>query len=59
MTNNNYMVFDTDFYNAMQKHFKNDLNGDEFLFNWYCEVRNKLIKEIDKKNSIKLKNKTK
>ncbi len=59
MTNNNYMVFDTDFYNTMQKHFKNDLNGDEFLFNWYCEVRNKLIKEIDKKNSIKLKNKTK
>jgi len=25
------------------------INGDEKLFDWYCEIRNKLCKKIDKK----------
>ena len=38
--------FDTDFYDLIQKHFKIELNQDENLFNWYCQLRDKLENQI-------------
>ena len=47
--NIDWFKFDTDFYDLIQKHFKIELNQDESLFNWYCELRDKLEKQIIKK----------
>ena len=49
--NIDWFKFDTDFYDLIQKHFKIELNQDESLFNWYCELRDKLEKQIIKKHS--------
>ena len=46
----NWYEFDTDFYDLIQKHFKIELNQDENLFNWYCELRDKLEKQIMKQS---------
>jgi len=43
-----WFKFDTDFYDLIQKHFKVELNQDENLFNWYCELRDKLEIQIIK-----------
>lgn len=49
LDNINWFQFDTDFYNLIQNHFKHGLNEDEALFNWYCKLRDKLEKQIIKK----------
>ncbi len=49
-----WFKFDTDFYDLIQKHFKVELNQDEGLFNWYCELRDKLeIQIIKQQKGIK------
>jgi hypothetical protein len=48
LNNNDFWKLDTDLYNLIQKHFKISLNSDEKLFNWYCDVRNKIEKKIVK-----------
>ena len=53
-----WFKFDTDFYDLIQKHFKVELNQDENLFNWYCELRDKLeIQIIKQKKTIHLQKK--
>ncbi len=48
LNSNDFWQLDTDLYNLIQKHFKISLNSDEKLFNWYCNVRNKIEKKIVK-----------
>jgi len=43
---NDFWQLDNDLYNLIQKYFKISLNDDKKLFNWYCEMRNKLEKQI-------------
>jgi hypothetical protein len=48
LNDNDFWRLDTDLYNLIQKHFKISLNDDEKLFNWYCNIRNKIEKKIVK-----------
>jgi hypothetical protein len=48
LNENDFLQLDNDLYNLIQKYFKICLNDDEKLFNWYCEIRNKLEKQITK-----------
>jgi len=48
LSENDFWQLDTDLYNLIQKHFKISLNEDKKIFNWYCETRNKLEKQIVK-----------
>ena len=50
-----FNFIDTQLYLIIQKMLNIDypLNGDPNLFNWYCEIRNKLCQDIHNKK-IKL-----
>jgi hypothetical protein len=48
LSENDFWQLDTDLYILMQKYFKISLNDDKKIFNWYCEIRNKLEKQIVK-----------
>ena len=53
MNDNDFIEFDDNLYSAIEKALKINtdkwsMNGDPKLFDWYCNTRNNLIKEIDK-----------
>ncbi len=48
LNENDFWQLDTDLYILMQKYFKISLNDDKKIFNWYCEIRNELEKQIVK-----------
>jgi hypothetical protein len=48
LSENDFWQLDTDLYILMQKYFKISLNDDKKIFNWYCEIRNELEKQIVK-----------
>ena len=48
LSENDFWQLDTDLYILMQKYFKISLNDDKKIFNWYCEIRNKLENQIVK-----------
>ena len=57
LSENDFWQLDIDLYNLIQKHFKISLNEDKKIFNWYCETRNKLEKQIVKQNGQNNENK--
>ena len=48
LSENDFWQLDIDLYILIQKYFKISLNDDKKIFNWYCEMRNELEKQIVK-----------
>ena len=48
LSENDFWQLDIDLYILIQKYFKISLNEDKKIFNWYCEMRNELEKQIVK-----------
>ena len=57
LSENDFWQLDIDLYNLIQKYFKISLNDDKKIFNWYCEMRNELEKQIVKQNGQNNENK--
>jgi hypothetical protein len=57
LSENDFWQLDTDLYILMQKYFKISLNDDKKIFNWYCEIRNELEKQIVKQTGQNNENK--
>ena len=57
MTDSDFIIFQDDFYNLLEKYGIKEINGDHEQFNNICEERNKLVSFIDKLKVIEFKKK--